>query len=151
MDKSIKLSPKYGANPTMCTCFFCGKETGEIALLGRIPERDQNGRAIPGTDVEAPRNMVMDYNPCQECREEMNRGIPLIGITDKAPDNRPAICHTESGVPMYPSGKWAVVTEDAVRALFIPEAAEGIIKNRGANVLDEILDDLLHIYESHNI
>lgn len=151
MDKSIKLSPKYGANPTMCTCFFCGKDTGEIALLGHIPERNQNGRAIPNTDVEAPHRMIMDYNPCEECKEQMNRGITLIGITDRAPDNRPAICRSESGEPFYPSGKWAVVTEDAVRALFKPDAAEGIINNRGANVLDEILDDLLRIYESHNI
>ena len=93
----------------------------------------------------------MDYNPCDECKEQMNRGITLIGITDRAPDNRPAICQGENGEPFYPSGKWAVVTEDAVRALFKPDAAEGIINNRGANVLDEILDDLLRIYESHNI
>lgn len=151
MGKNIKLSPKYGANPTMCTCFFCGKATGEIALLGHIPERNQNGRAVPNTDVEAPRNMIMDYNPCDECRDQMNRGITLVGISDKAPDNRPAICHTESGVPMYPTGKWVVLTEEGVRALFKPEAANDIISNHGANILDEILDDLLRIYDSHNL
>lgn len=30
----IKLSPKYGVNPTIPVCFWCGKEKNEIALMG---------------------------------------------------------------------------------------------------------------------
>ena len=149
MDKSIKLSPKYGVNPTMCTCFFCGKETGGIALLGHIPERDQKGRAIPGTDAEAPRNMIMDYDPCDECEKQMNKGITIIGITDKAPDNRPAICRGESGEPLYPTGSWVVGTEEAVRGLLEPEAAQVAINNRGMYVPEKVLDDIFRIYESY--
>lgn len=31
---SIKVSPKYGVNPTIPVCFFCGKPKNEIALMG---------------------------------------------------------------------------------------------------------------------
>ena len=36
MENDILLSPKYGVNPTMPVCFWCGEDRGEIALLGRI-------------------------------------------------------------------------------------------------------------------
>ena len=60
MSDSIKLSPKYGVNPTIPCCFFCGKEKNEIALLGKVGKRDE--------DIEAPMHMVIDYEPCDECR-----------------------------------------------------------------------------------
>ena len=34
MSNSIRLHKEHSLNPTLCTCFYCGKETGEIALLG---------------------------------------------------------------------------------------------------------------------
>lgn len=42
----VKISPKYGVNPTIPCCFFCGKPKNEIALLGKIGGR--------GEDLEAP-------------------------------------------------------------------------------------------------
>ena len=61
--RDIILSPKHGVNPTMVACFFCRKETGEIALLGRLPN-----------DEEAPRYMVMDVEPCAACSEIFSQG-----------------------------------------------------------------------------
>ncbi len=52
MSAGIKVSPKHGVNPTIPICFWCGEEKGEIALLGKLPG-----------DAEAPRNMVLDYEP----------------------------------------------------------------------------------------
>ena len=51
MGKGIKVSPKHGLNPTIPICFWCGKERGEVALLGRLPG-----------DAEAPKNVVLDYD-----------------------------------------------------------------------------------------
>lgn len=35
MSKGIRVSEKYGVNPSITICPICGKETG-IALLGRL-------------------------------------------------------------------------------------------------------------------
>ena len=48
MSKGIQVSPKHGLNPTIPVCFWCGKERGEVALLGRLPG-----------DAEAPKNVVL--------------------------------------------------------------------------------------------
>jgi len=37
-DKGIPLSTKYGVKPAIGTCQRCGKENGEILLLGKINE-----------------------------------------------------------------------------------------------------------------
>jgi len=44
----IKLSPKYGINPTIPLCFWCGQEKNEIALMDHI------GDGRKGEDIEAP-------------------------------------------------------------------------------------------------
>lgn len=45
----VKISPKYGVNPTIPCCFFCGKPKNEIALLGKIGGR--------GEDISTWRNV----------------------------------------------------------------------------------------------
>jgi hypothetical protein len=39
---SIKLSPKHGVNPTICTCMWCGKPKNEIAAA-KWNRRSRNG------------------------------------------------------------------------------------------------------------
>ena len=36
---SIKLSPKHGLNPTIATCFYCGKDKNELILAGKINKK----------------------------------------------------------------------------------------------------------------
>ena len=81
MSDSIKLSPKYGVNPTIPVCFFCGKPKNEVALLGKMGGK--------GEDIEAPMHMVIDYEPCDECKANMDMGITIMGVVTKNPDNRP--------------------------------------------------------------
>jgi len=66
MSKGIRLHPKFGLNPTMPVCFFCGRDTGEVALLGA---------AYHG---EAPTKMVLDKRPCAACEKEWEASIALI-------------------------------------------------------------------------
>ena len=54
MSNSIKISPKYGVNPSLINCFFCGESKG-IALMGKLKN-----------DAEAPKECVMDYEPCDK-------------------------------------------------------------------------------------
>lgn len=70
MNNSIRLSPKYGVNPTMPLCFFCGQPTGEIALLGMLKK-----------DVEAPKYMLLNYEPCDKCKEARKQGVTRICVT----------------------------------------------------------------------
>ena len=108
---SIKLSPKHGLNPTIPVCFFCGEPKNEIVLCGKINRKD----------TEAPRNMVIDYEPCDKCKEQWDKGIPLIECVTEPIDGRPPIQVCEDGLELYPTGCFAVVTlEGALRAFNLP-------------------------------
>lgn len=102
----LKLSKKYGANPTIPVCYWCGKEKDEIVLLGKIGKGKE--------DIEAPKNMVMNYDPCDECQKKMALGVTLIAVTD--------IPHPEKQFPiqegLYPTGSWSVISEEAAQRIF---------------------------------
>lgn len=117
--KSIKISPKYGVNPTIPVCFFCGEEKNEVALLGRIGKGKE--------DIEAPRHALLDYEPCEECLKKMATGIALIEVSNTPnSDNQPPIIENA-----YPTGNWWVVDEDFVRSNIQPsELAEQVIVHR---------------------
>lgn len=101
MSKSIKLSPEHGVNPTIPVCFFCGEEKNEIALLGKIGGRNE--------DLEAPRHMVLDYEPCDKCKEQWSQGVALIEVsTTPLPDGRPPIQKD-----LYPTGRMCVIKAEA--------------------------------------
>lgn len=97
---SIKVSEKHGLNPTLCQCFFCG-EVKHIALMGKLKG-----------DVEAPHQCVMDYEPCDKCKEKMSLGVTLIEVTHHSIDGRPSLT-AENNIPVYPTGKFAVVKAEA--------------------------------------
>ena len=96
MGNSIRLHKEHGLNPTMPTCFYCGEEKGEIALLGA---------AYKG---EAPMKMCMDKVPCQKCQDTMEQGLMLIEVRDGETD-------TENP---YRTGKIAAIKLEAARELF---------------------------------
>jgi hypothetical protein len=104
---SIRLHPQHGLNPTMPICFWCGEETGEIALLGAAYKK------------EAPRRMVLNHDPCTRCSEQMALGI----------------CIMECGGTMNhpePTGSWVVITEDAARRLLTADMLERTLLARKA-------------------
>lgn len=111
MSNSIKLSPKYGVNLSMCQCFFCGEVKG-IALMGRINDASHHA------DIEAPKMMVMDYEPCDKCQEQFNQGVLCLELTTTQPkDKRPAITK-HGGVDNYPTDKFLVLKEEAAQRIF---------------------------------
>lgn len=99
MSKGIRISPKYGANPTMGVCFFCGEETGEIALLGRI------GDGRKHEDIQAPMHMILNYRPCEKCREKFSKGVLLVEAEtiEGGADNRLPIAKDT-----YPTGRFVL-------------------------------------------
>ena len=103
MGKVIKLSDKHGVNPSMSICIFCGEPKG-VALLGKLKG-----------DVEAPREVVTDYEPCDKCKEKFNSGVPIIEVTTVPQSkNQPPLTKDENGNPVYPTGSYLVVNQNAL-------------------------------------
>ena len=116
MNKDLKLHPKHGVNPTIPVCFWCGKEKNEVALLGA---------AYKG---EAPRNLVIDLEPCPDCEAKWAQGITLLEATPG------------SDGPDY-TGRWVVVKEEAVPHLFTPQSVvDQVLAKRKALVVPEVFN-----------
>lgn len=99
---SIKVSEKYGVNPTIPVCFFCGEEKNEVALLGKITNKRTK------EEIEAPTRMVLDYEPCDKCKEAWSKGVAIIEVTQKDL-GRPNIAPNAQ-----PTGRLVVLNPEAV-------------------------------------
>lgn len=135
MSKGIKISPQHGLNPTIPVCMFCGKPKNEVALLGKIGGR--------GEDIEAPRNMILDYEPCDECKKKIGDGILVIGVAPRNGRNIMPIMND-----LVPTGTWCAMTEEAVIRIFDMDGEnaamkDAVIKTRRLLVDNEILSDIL--------
>lgn len=119
-NKTIKFSPKHGLNPTIPVCFFCGQQKNEIALMGRL-----------AGDAEAPRNLILDYEPCDHCKALFAQGILCIGVTEQSPDDRPPICQS-----FYPTGAYMVVTEDCIQRWITDETLKQQVLEQRKMLLD---------------
>ena len=121
MSKSIPLSPKHGLNPTIPVCFFCGEQKNEVVLLGRVGGKK---------DLEAPRTMLMDYVPCEECQKKFAQGLLVIEVVDyPVAENQLEI--TEG---YYPTGRYFVIkpqSEDQVgkKCLMLKEEFDVVFAN----------------------
>lgn len=118
MGRGIKLSEKHGVNPSVEKCFVCQKDVG-VVLFGKLKG-----------DIQAPRDVTLSYDPCDECLGYMERGIILISVDeDKTEDeNNP-----------WRSGGWCVVKDEAVKRMqFNPEEEERIFNRRVAFLTDEV-------------
>jgi hypothetical protein len=109
---NLKLHPQHGVNPTVEKCFFCNKDKG-VALLGA---------AYKG---EAPRSMVINHEPCDECKGYMEQGVILISCREpKTKDDQ---------VNPYRTGGWAVVRDALIkRAINDPKVRDDILRKRFA-------------------
>lgn len=125
MGKEIKLSPKHGLNPTIPVCFWCGEEKNEVALLGYIRSHEKE-------DIEAPRNAVIDYEPCEECRRRMDMGVTLIEATHYPNDRGSA--EIQEGV--YPTGRYVVMKRESAGKYF----GESVFKYNKAFLEPEVFE-----------
>lgn len=93
-NNGIRLHPIYGLNPTMAQCYYCGGLRGDIVMLGASIKE------------EAPRSMVIDLEPCDECKEKFKDGV---------------ICHEVDDITDERTGRWALLNRSAVSSILSDE------------------------------
>lgn len=138
MSDSIKISPKYGLNPTIPVCFWCGKEKNEVALLGKINKEDS----------KAPMKAVINYEPCDKCNEFFSKGIQVIGIT-KHPIIKglfPIMIQDKQNA-FFPTGTMFVATDTWIKDFLTTNEKEymidEVLKKRKLLLPDPIVSDIV--------
>ena len=105
-DKGITLSPKHGVNPTLIRCFWCGGDMG-VALLGKLKG-----------DAEAPRETVLNLEPCDKCKALFAKGVHAIEVSEDGSrfnGNATFGIKGEDGALHWPTGRYAVLKAEAVK------------------------------------
>lgn len=100
-EPSIRVSEKHGVNPSMGVCFWCGEDDGTVLLVGKMKD-----------DAEAPRRMCVGLEPCKTCEEKMAAGV----VCAEALHN--------TGEEPQPTGRWVLLTHEAVDRLFNVEVKD---------------------------
>ena len=104
--RSIKVSPKHGVNPSLETCFWCGKEMG-VALLGRLKG-----------DAEAPRHVCLGLEPCNDCKARFAQGVQIVEVSEdgsRFDGNKAFQIKDAEGHIVYPTGRFVVMKAEAIR------------------------------------
>lgn len=118
---SIRVSKKYGVNPTIPKCFYCLKDKNEILLLGKTKG-----------DKETPKGAVWDHEPCDECKDWMKKGIICISVDPSKSTDRQN---------PWRSGGWSVLKEEVIKRLSMSEEMQQkVLKARYMFVEDQVWD-----------
>ena len=118
-NNNIKLSPKHGLNPTIPVCAWCGEPKNEIALMGHI-KTDKRGE-----DPQAPMHCVLDYEPCEHCKEQWSQGVAILEATAKRPEPYRPPMKQENGVDIYPTMRMVVIRAESASQIFGQEMSAG--------------------------
>ncbi len=130
MSRPIRLSEKYGVNPTVCQYFWCGEDTGELALLGRMRG-----------DVEAPHRAFINYEPCSDCQKKWDSGIVLLEVISVSKTTNPPIF--KDGIHAF-TGCYMVVPEELVKQLLNQDSVvDRVIEKRKGFLPPEVFNVLL--------
>lgn len=128
---SIRLHPQHGVNPSLDICFWTGKPKG-VALMGF-----NKGK-------EAPRQIVTDYEPGDEAKALMAQGITVVEVVESQIKSWPEIAPG-----LWPTGRWCVMTDDAVRRLLREDMAAAVLAKRKCFLAKEAYEALgLHTVEA---
>lgn len=97
---SLRINEKVGINPSIDTCFICGKETN-IILFG-TSYKDENGKT-----AKAPMKTCTG-GLCGTCQKVIDEGgIFFIAVKDG-----------ERGINPYRTGQVTALKEEAVKRIF---------------------------------
>ena len=130
--RDIYVSEKYGVNPMIPKCYLCLEDKNEILLLGRLPG-----------DAEAPKNTVLNCEPCDKCKKFMKQGIILISVRDDQ-ESELESANQERRMPNpHRTGGWWVVKDDFIEQIVQPkELVDFILKKRMCFLPDAVVKKL---------
>jgi hypothetical protein len=101
-------------------CFWCGGESGEVLLLGKLPK-----------DAEAPRKMVVNYEPCAICKAQFDRGVVIIEVDLSSNLPNPEIVEGFS-----PTGRLAVVSREGIGSQIQPQSMVDTLLKTGKALMN---------------
>lgn len=147
MSDSIKLSPKHGLNPSIPACFWCGQSKNEIALMGKIDKEDS----------KAPMKLIVDYEPCDKCKELFSKGVHVIGVIDEPVIEGMFPIYNNGTEKLYPTGSDFIAPEDWITNFLTVNEQEDMIKGvldkkkllMPDSIVNEIIKDI-KIEEGNN-
>lgn len=122
----ITLSPKYGVNPCIPKCLYCGKDKNEIRLFGRV-----RSKKYARDDIQMPIGAVVDTIPCEACTEKFSSGVICTEVF-------PAKSEEEKRHP-HPTGRYFVVKPE----VFNGKYSAGQIIHIPVEVFSRIFNDVL--------
>lgn len=118
----------------MSQCFWCDGTKNEI-LIGKMQ--------VPDMD-KVPRSTVIDYDMCDECKENTKDGVRLIEFADTPWHAKQKPIQRD----IYPSGRWLCVVPDALDRWMDPKTASAA-KSAGSLLVDqEFMSGLLKEMEA---
>lgn len=97
-------------------------------------------------DVEAPKYMVLNYEPYDKCEELMKQGVTCICVTKRPTDNRPPIQND-----LYPTGEWTIMREEGIWRLLPEEDAEQVIEKGMILLGEEFFHQIMPKPKKHDI
>lgn len=146
MARSIPLSPKHGVNATIPVCFWCGKPKNEIAFLGKVVRRETKKTVYGGIstkvvdpDWEAPMYTVLNYDPCEACQADWQKGVVLVEVTD-FPNNKGQSPIVKEPHFLYPTSHWCVCTVEAANRLFDGDFKAGQLLTVASAVFQHLME-----------
>jgi len=110
----IQLDQKHGVNPSVETCFLCGGDKGLI-FWGQLRNSTKEAFKKSGIEVrdgEAPRKIATNKEPCDKCKEYMEKGVILISCRGLETDDREN---------PYRTGGWVVVRDQFIEKVVDPQ------------------------------
>lgn len=134
----VYLSRKHGINPAIPKCFVCGQDKNEIILAG----------CIGGfKDLKAPQGAVWNEDPCDKCKEQINKGfVALIIVKDGEREGMKTVNIREGDNP-YRTGEIKFVSRNALAVLHDKHPSEmqpiGFIEQSEMAVLEKHLDNYI--------
>lgn len=104
-------------------CIFCGKSKGAFQDDFKEHAKIEGG-------------VIVDYEPCGECKEKFDRGAPIIEVTEYPLfKHQPPIVEDLDGRAVYPTGRYIVLKPEAF--------GEGYVKRKIILCLGEEFEQII--------
>lgn len=85
---------------TQTICLYCGKDKSIFPLIHL---------------KKPPEKVIIDYEPCSECKKRWNEGVPVLEVTHTPTTNgQPSIGVDADGKSVYPTGAYMVLSPSLV-------------------------------------